>query len=427
MHMRGAAFRPEGPPKNGNAAPTAIRDGAKSKVQKHDDRYAPQNSPSTGRRTGSTKKVAKRDDVRNVVRLRPRQLRRLYKKRHGTTLPDNEEGRRLAAIMLDHLVHGHDGHHEATVFLIRSCPWMAPAERADAIARAFRDRKFWSASALGDELWLTWEERDDCGITTIRPFWATDEDMAAFRQVKNTASKRKKRQQETKPKKEALPVIRAKAIADLLKLGERCTVKDLCEKRSCIRLGHLDGKALTTAVHNAINCGIELGFFRKDVVAEHAGYLAVAWITKISEGPQKPTRNKTGTDRGHFVPVGDKSLSPSVPQAADMKKVSVLKTCPQQVLIIEEGLQGGLSVDQCPDQGAGVHHSDGGSDQDQTVLGGRVALGAPPALAKTCIGHLSSSDTVFGKEEGNGVICLERVGTNCFVPFVPRVSPSCPR
>lgn len=425
MHTQGAAFSRslEGPPDKGNAAPAGNRDGANN-VKKQFDKYASPNSPSTGRRTGSTKKATTQGDGHNVVRLRPRELRRLYKKRYGGTLPDNEEGRRLAAIMLDHLVYGLDGHREATVFLIRSCPWMAAAERADAIARAFRDRKFWDKSELGDELWLTWEERDACRITTIRPFWATEEDMDAFRKEKNTVRMREDRRLHPKPKKQPLPVIRAELIAELLKLGERCTVKDLCAKKKRIRLGHLEGKTLADAVHRAIVCGIELGLFRKDVV-EQAGRLPVAWITKVQPKTRAAdTKNydaiQAGTLPGHS---GDKSMSPRVPQAAHTKNLSIAKPCAHlRVLNIEDGLPRELSVGRCLDERTAIDDNTGCSNRAQIVLGGRVALSAPPALAKTFIGHPASNSTSFGKE-GSGVVCLEGRGTNVLVPSCPPTVP----
>ncbi|WP_166300387.1 hypothetical protein [Bradyrhizobium sp. 2S1] len=379
--LRGAAFKIEGPPENGSAAPTANRDGTDHRRNKKPlgsastlDRYEPASASSTGKKPGQQK------DVHRLVRLWPRQLRRLHKRRHGSEkLSDDDTGRRDAAIMLDILVQGPDGHSEATAFLDQSCPWMAPAERADAIDRAFRGRKFWSPATLGDALGLTWKEHDDCEITAIRPAGATDAEMAAVRKMKNTAAKREARRQETPaPKKEPLPAIRAKLIADLLKPGERCTVKDLCAKKKRLGLARLKGKSLTDAVHRAIARGIAQGLLRKDVVAEHAGYLAVAWITKV----QPET------------------------QAADTKNLSIEKPCPQvRVSIIEEGL---------PASGAAAPLSEDEDwftgEWDGPDPGGRVALSAPPAATKTVINLPASTKTVLNRKEGNR-LCFYREAT----------------
>jgi hypothetical protein len=95
-----------------------------------------------------------------VVLLRPKELRRLFWRRHGRTLPSDEIGRRDADIMLDHLAQGATAYRQSTIFLNRRCPWMPPAARLAAIESARQRRKFWTPSALGDALVLTWEERE---------------------------------------------------------------------------------------------------------------------------------------------------------------------------------------------------------------------------------------------------------------------------
>jgi hypothetical protein len=224
-----------------------------------------------------------------VVLLRPAELRRLFWRRHGCTFPSDDIGRRDAMIMLDHLVQlGAEADRQVAIFLRRRCPWMPPTERAAAVGRASQQRKFWSKSALGDALGLTWEERDDCRITTLRPAGATDADMVTRRRMKNTAGKREKRRQATlHPKEEpSLPEIRAEVIAGILRPGERCTVAAMCDelkRTKSIRFAHLKGKALTTAVHNAIKFGIARGWFRK--VVEDGPRTKVAWIAKIGTAP----------------------------------------------------------------------------------------------------------------------------------------------
>jgi hypothetical protein len=224
-----------------------------------------------------------------VVRLRPGELRRLFWRRHAQKFPADDIGRRDAMIVLDHLVQlPADAYRQAMIFLKRRCPWLPRVERAAAIERAFLRRKFWSKSALGDTLGLTWEEREDCEITTFRPAGASDADMADRRKMKEAARKREKRRRATlHPKQEPpLSTMRATVIAGMLRPGERCTVNAICEELKRIRqirFAHLEGKALTTAVHNAIDHGIAQGLLLKDV--EPGRRMPVAWVTKVGATP----------------------------------------------------------------------------------------------------------------------------------------------
>ena len=218
-----------------------------------------------------------------VARLRPKELHRLFWQRHGATFPADDTGARDAIIMLDHIVQGADADRQATIFLQRRCPWMQPAAQAEAIAGAFERRRFWDKSELGNVFGLTWEERDQCRITTIRPAGATDADMDERRKMKNTAAKGEKRRLAAlhPEQKKPLPMIRAEVIAGILRPGERCTVKaisDELNRTRATRFASLSGQALKTAIHNAIDCGVEAGLFRK--VIEPGLRMPVAWIIK---------------------------------------------------------------------------------------------------------------------------------------------------
>ncbi|HEX7882956.1 MAG TPA: hypothetical protein VF499_09475 [Afipia sp.] len=224
----------------------------------------------------------------DVARLRPGELRRLFRRRHGKTYPFDDEGLRDRTIMLDHIAQSGaaDAYQQAVTFLDHHCHWTPPAERSAVIERSFQRRKFWDKSELGNALGLTWDERGDCAITTFRPAGATDADMIAHKNMREAARKREKRRQETlhPEKKQPLPVVRALAIAGMLRPGERCAVSAICKelkRKRQIPFAHLQGKALATAVHNAIDHGIERGFFRKDV--DRTGRIPVASVTKIGE------------------------------------------------------------------------------------------------------------------------------------------------
>jgi hypothetical protein len=225
------------------------------------------------------------EEAEQIVRLRPRELRSLFRRRHGQTFPADDVGRRDAAIVLDHYVAlGENAYRQMTIFLDRSCPWMPPAERAAASERAFQQRKFWSKTALGNTLGLTWEEREDCDITTFRPAGATDADMVTQRKKRKAARNREQRREATlHPKKEeaSLPEIRARVVAGILRPGERCTVTALCAELKRvreIRFASLKDAALKTAVHAAINFGVAQGFLKKDF--ERGVRTQVAWVSK---------------------------------------------------------------------------------------------------------------------------------------------------
>src|SRR5882672_12186323 len=270
--MKTAARKPDpaeptGPPGNGNAAPIGHQDGGNISKEKNRAGSSKKYEATDPKSTGN---APSQPEAHPIVRVRPGQLRRLFWRRHGKTFPRDEIGRRDASIMLDHLVQGVDAYQEAKDFLDQRCPWMPPAERLAAIGSAFQRRKFWTPSALGDALGLTWEERDDCSITTFRPAGASDADMAERRKMKEAARQRERRRQVTlHPKPDLpLPAIRAEVIASILRPGERCTIAAMCKelkRRKHIRFIHLKGKVLAAAVHTAIDHGTAKGFLRKDV------------------------------------------------------------------------------------------------------------------------------------------------------------------
>lgn len=351
---QGVAFD-EGPPEHRDAAPTGNRRGAilrKDENQKLGastfDKYGRLPAQSTGRTTGERK------DVHRLVRLWPKQLHRLKQRRYDDgPIPDDDFGRPFAAVMIELLLQSPAGHREANAFIEQSCPWMTPTEHADIFARK---RTFWTPAAVGNAIGLTWAEHDDC-CPAIRPAGATDAEMAAIRTMKNTAAKRETRKQEApKPKKEPLPSLRAKVIADMLRPGERRTVKDLCKavkKRG--RFAHLKGvDRLKAAVHDAVNFGIAHGMLLKQIEPG-----PVAWIMKI--GGDKP---------GHSAGCGQENPT-------------VGKTCPQvRVLIKESGLPVGEPITEPPveDEDWFTGEWDGSSPDS-----GRVAQAPPSAV--TVINH----------------------------------------
>ena len=101
---------------------------------------------------------------------------------------------------------------------------------------------------------------------------------------------REKRRQATlhPPEKCSLPAIRAGIVADLLRPGERCTVRAICEQLTHTKLirfsslkkdGLKEAAALKAAVHDAIEYGVIHGTLTKTVEIGSRG-LPVAWISR---------------------------------------------------------------------------------------------------------------------------------------------------
>lgn len=220
--LGGAAFKIEGPPKNGSAAPTANRDGTDHRKNKKQlgsastlDKYEPRSASSTGKEPGPRKKrqkqivddrfagetprqkalhreIARRyswDDRDRADRRRPnaqlnervRELERLFDDRWGSTLPDDDSGRDDLFVAAHHLAQFGDPHQHIPAWARDRAPWLLEAECSDLIERVIRKPRKWRAQRLGDQMRLTPEERDRLEITTFRAAGFTDDDMKAKR------------------------------------------------------------------------------------------------------------------------------------------------------------------------------------------------------------------------------------------------------
>ena len=94
---------------------------------------------------------------------RVKDLRKVLTDRHGRTLPNDEGGRKLLAIVIDHaLLIARD-------FAVRMAQQLAPAEISDAEISYMIDRegRMWGVQALAVELGLTEAERVRLGVRTI--------------------------------------------------------------------------------------------------------------------------------------------------------------------------------------------------------------------------------------------------------------------
>jgi hypothetical protein len=207
--------------------------------------------------------------------MRPKELRRLFWKRHGRTFPADEIGLRDAAIMLDHLVPGETAYREMTVFLRRRCPWLPSVPREILIKAALQRRKFWDKSELGNALNLTWSDRKDCNIVTFRPAGATDADMEAHRKaLRNQQGKNRRLRNRLKQgPRVSKPRRRAEAILDLLPTDDPrfypvAGIVNRLERSKAGAFADLDRNkgSLRPAVHRAIDVGVKLGLFETNYV-----------------------------------------------------------------------------------------------------------------------------------------------------------------
>lgn len=232
---RGAAFRIEGPPENGNAAPTANRDGADHRKDKKplgsastSNRYERRSAPSTGKEPGPRKKrqkqivddrfadetpkqqalhreIARRyswDDRDKTDRRRPnaqlnrrmRELELLFEDRWGPTLPDDDSGRDDLLVAAHHLAQSFgDPHQHIPAWVRNRAPWLSDTECTTFIEQVVGKPRKFGAKALGRKMRLTQEERQRLRITTIRAFDVSDDDMKANRAARENVRHRRRR------------------------------------------------------------------------------------------------------------------------------------------------------------------------------------------------------------------------------------------
>lgn len=108
--------------------------------------------------------------VHKIPRIRLRELERIFNKRCGPTLPDDDSGREYLVLALDHIVRFDNPVKCATAWAGARAPWMPEEELRILIEHAMEQPKYWRAGELGRNLRLTEAERRSLRITTIRPY-----------------------------------------------------------------------------------------------------------------------------------------------------------------------------------------------------------------------------------------------------------------
>jgi hypothetical protein len=103
----------------------------------------------------------------SIAALRIAELRRLYRARYGTVLPDDDGGRDDAAIMCHHLAKRPEAERRIAAWLGLWCPWMPPDEVAALIQKVLARPLRWRADKLAKRLGLNAAERARLKIVTI--------------------------------------------------------------------------------------------------------------------------------------------------------------------------------------------------------------------------------------------------------------------
>ncbi|WP_074129640.1 hypothetical protein [Bradyrhizobium sp. NAS96.2] len=237
--LRGAAFKIEGPPENGSAAPTANRDGTDHRRNEKPlgsastlDRYEPRSASSTGKETGPTKKRRKQtvddrfagetpkqialhreidhhyagrfawDDRDDPGRPKPtakqnvrmRDLEAFLEHRYrGRRLPDDDSGREDLRIAAHHCYYYGDPDRKIRAWVCQWAPWLSESERAELIERVCKRPLKWKADTLGRKLRATRKEIEMLGITTFGAFDDSTRKRAKRREKRKADRRRARR------------------------------------------------------------------------------------------------------------------------------------------------------------------------------------------------------------------------------------------
>src|SRR5262245_6810320 len=134
-----------------------------------------------------------RRGVRSMAALRVAELNRLFERRWGARLPDDDAGRDDARIMAHHLAGLRGNDRRIAEWLEIWAPWM-PATDAEALATAALSKPLrWRADTLGKLLNLSRAERDSLRIRTIGDIESTAAERRAARQERARLRKEARR------------------------------------------------------------------------------------------------------------------------------------------------------------------------------------------------------------------------------------------
>ena len=120
--------------------------------------------------------------------------KKIYGRRYGTALPDDDAGRQDFEIAAHHLWFLRwDRERHIHMWATKWCPWLSLDEVEAVIDRIAANPRKYSASTLGKLLRLTDAERTALSITTIRAFDVSWNEMVARRRERDRQYRAKRR------------------------------------------------------------------------------------------------------------------------------------------------------------------------------------------------------------------------------------------
>jgi hypothetical protein len=129
-----------------------------------------------------------------MTRIRLRELERIFQRRYGRFLPDDDAGRDDLVLAAHHVAHlGGDVLGHVIAWARAWAPWMSQGEARQIADRVADDPQKFTADVLAWRLRLSMVERTELKVTTIGAFDCSKADRAEERRRKNNEAKRIKR------------------------------------------------------------------------------------------------------------------------------------------------------------------------------------------------------------------------------------------
>lgn len=154
-------------------------------------------------------RTRKRQPRPSIATLRVAELSRLFSRRYGEVLPDDDAGRDDAALMAHHLAQlSGDPRKRVMGFIELRCPWMPIAEAKALLLETIDKPRRWRADKLAWRLRLTHAERAALKITTIGAIDKPKSQRWQERQERTRLAKlQRRRQAGSKPRAEYLATV----------------------------------------------------------------------------------------------------------------------------------------------------------------------------------------------------------------------------
>jgi hypothetical protein len=147
----------------------------------------------------------------SIASLRVAELSRLFSRRYGEVLPDDDAGRDDAQIMAHHLAMlTGDPRKRVMGFIELRCPWMPIAEAKALLLQTIDKPRRWRADKLAWRLRLTHADRTTLRITTIGSIDKAKSQRWHERQERTRLAKLERRRASgAKPRAEYLATVRS--------------------------------------------------------------------------------------------------------------------------------------------------------------------------------------------------------------------------